>query len=79
MIALLQLGRDYGQVRLRAAIEQALTLGCTDSAAVQHLVTVSAHTRMPTAAVEIGALARFERPLPDVTPYDRLLPAGGER
>jgi len=77
MIGLLQVGRDYGQPRLRAAIEQALALGCTDSAAVRYLVTAPDNDRMPTAAVEIGALARFERPLPDVTPYDRLLPAGG--
>ena len=79
MIDLLQLGRTYGQPRLRAAIEQALALGCTDSAAVHHLVTAPDHARGPAATVELGALARFERPLPDVTPYDRLLPAGGER
>lgn len=77
MIGLLQLGRDYGHGRLRAAIEQALALGCTDSAAVHHLVTVPDQDRVPRAAMEIGILARFERPLPDVTPYDRLLPAGG--
>jgi hypothetical protein len=34
---------------------------------------------VPAATVELGALARFERPLPDVTPYDRLLLVGGER
>lgn len=79
MIELLQLGRTYGQPRLRAAIEQALALGCTDSAAVHHLVTAPDHARVPAATVELGALARFERPLPDVTPYDRLLPVGGPR
>jgi hypothetical protein len=79
MIDLLQLGRDYGQPQLRAAIEQALALGCTDSAAVRHLVTAADHDRVPPALLEVGVLARFARPLPDVTPYDQLLLVGGER
>ncbi|HEX2186902.1 MAG TPA: IS21 family transposase, partial [Chloroflexota bacterium] len=79
MIALLQVGRAYGHHRLRAAIEEALALGCSDSAAVRYLVTAADRARVPPAALEVGALARFERPLPDVAPYDRLLPAGGPR
>lgn len=78
MIDLLQLGRRHGQDRLRAALEEALALGCHDSAAVHYLVTAAdAGARAPAGPLELGALARFERPLPDVAPYDRLL-AGGE-
>lgn len=77
MIGLVQLGRTHGHDRLRAAIEEALALGCTDSAAVRHLVTAT--DRVPPAALDVGSLAQFERPLPDLTPYDRLLPTGGAR
>src|SRR5438045_78868 len=38
MIGLVQLGRRHGYEALRAAIEQALTLGCHDAAAVGHLL-----------------------------------------
>lgn len=79
MIELLQLGRRSGHARLRAAIEEALALGCTDSAAVRYLMTTPDQDRVPPASLAIGALARFERPLPDVTPYDQLLPMGGTR
>lgn len=79
MIELLQLGRRYGQSRLRAAIEEVIALGCTDSAAVRYLMTAPDQDRVPPASLAIGTLARFERPLPDVTPYDQLLPVGGTR
>ena len=76
MIALVQLGRTHGQARLRAAIERALALGCTDGAAVRHLLTAPdlEHGRPPALAG--GALAHFERALPDVAPYDQLLRLG---
>jgi transposase len=80
MIDLLQLGRRYGRARLQAAIEEALALGCPDSAAVRYLVTAADHGgRPPASALDLGALAQFERPLPDVAPYDQLLPRGGVR
>lgn len=80
MIELLRLGRTHGYARLRAALEEALALGCSDSAAVRALVTAPEQAHGPVAALEVGALARFARPLPDVTPYDQLLaplPVGG--
>jgi len=77
MIGLLQLGRDHGQPALRRAIEAALELGVQDSAAVRHLVAAPALEReRPTAiSIEIGALAAFERPLPQLGEYDMLLAA----
>ena len=79
MIELLRHGRTCGQERLRAAVEQALTLGCTDSAAVRYLITASGLERPSPAPLEVGSLAAFERPLPDVVDYDRLMVAGWGR
>ncbi len=78
MIGLLQLGRRHGQERLRAAIEEALALGCRDAAAVQHLMSASALTRAQPVVLDLGPLVAFERPLPEVREYDQLL-AGGVR
>jgi transposase len=81
MIGLLQLGRAHGQLALRGAIEAALVLGCTDEAAVRHLVTAQRLERARPETVEVGVLTQFERPLPTVGEYDQLLlaPAGMAR
>jgi hypothetical protein len=77
MIGLLQLGKAHGSDRLRVAIETALALGCSDSAAVQHLLTTPDLRREPPAELQdLGLLARFERPLPAVDAYDELLVGG---
>jgi hypothetical protein len=73
MIALLQLGRTHGQTALQGAIDAALVLGCTDEAAVRHLVTAQSLEHTRPATVEVGLLAQFERPLPTVGEYDQLL------
>ena len=79
MIELLQLGRTYGQDRLRAAVEGSLALGCGDSAAVRYLLTAHQFERARPAPLPVGDLAAFERPLPEIGDYDRLLagPVGG--
>lgn len=79
MIDLLRLGRLHGQARLRAAVEQALALGCADSGAVRHLVLAAELTRPPAADLDVGALARFGRPPPAVDAYDQLLAGGRAR
>lgn len=81
MIELLQLGRRLGQdgyERLRAAIEAALAQGCQDAAAVRHLLaaTTLASQRPAAAALDVedlGPLAQYDRPLPEVSAYDQLL------
>jgi transposase len=81
MIELLQFGRRLGYGRLRSAIESALELGCTDAAAVRHLMAADglAHQR-PVGLVEIGSvLSQYERPLPQLGAYDHLLVAGAAR
>jgi len=79
MIELLHLGRTHGQERLRSAVEEALALGCGDAAAVRYLVGAKETRRPSPIPLEVGELAVFERPLPDVGDYDRLLlePIGG--
>jgi transposase len=78
MIELLQLGREHGFARLRVAIEAALELGCTDAAAVRHLLAAEAlvHER-PAPLVDLGVLSQYERPLPEVDAYDHLLVIAG--
>ena len=76
MILLLQLARTHGQQRLQGAIEATLALGCQDSAAVRHLLAAAQLERMPVAPLQLGLLARFDRPMPKVTDYDRLLVGG---
>ena len=48
-------------------------LGCTDDAAVRHLVTAQSLEHARPETVEVGLLAQFERPLPTVGEYDQLL------
>jgi transposase len=73
MIELLQLGRTHGREKLRAAVEEALALGCGDSAAVRYLLSASQLTRGRPAPLAVDELAVFERPLPTMVDYDRLL------
>ena len=73
MIELLQLGTGDGWSRLRSAVEQALTLGCHDVAAIRHLMLAEHFDRPLVAAIDIGALACYERPMPVMSGYDQLL------
>lgn len=75
MIELLRLGPRHGWEALKKTVEQALTLGCTDAAAVRHLLVAGELTHQGKAIREIGALERYERSLPVLTDYDGLLGA----
>ncbi|MEW5837151.1 MAG: IS21 family transposase [Pseudomonadota bacterium] len=77
MIGLLQLGRVHGQAALGRAIAEALALGVQDSAAVRHLLTTPQLERPRPEVIDVGALGAFERPLPDMAPYDCLLEVAG--
>ena len=77
MIELLKLSRQHGHERLRQAIEKALATGCTDPAAVQHLLHAGELNHVVVEAINVGLLDRFERPLPLMHEYDQLLMAGG--
>jgi len=77
MIELLLLGRQHGYQRLEQAVAQALDLGCTDAAAVRHLLvtlTLPGSRRSKKLLPEdLGALGCYERPQPQVKEYDQLL------
>ena len=79
MIELLKLSKESGRDRLRQAIETALETGCTDAAAVQHLLHSPDLHRPVCEAMEIGALERYQRPLPVMNEYDQLLAMGSGR
>jgi hypothetical protein len=73
MIELLALGKRHGWNRLKHAVEESLALGCTDAAAVQHLVTANELVRSRSEPFEVGGLQRYDRPLPQMHEYDLLL------
>ena len=73
LIDLLELGASHGWDRLRVAVEQALLMGCYDNAAIRHLVATEHLNRPAIEPLEIGPLARYKRPLPELTGYDQLL------
>jgi transposase len=75
MIAVVALGREFGHDRLRSAVTTAVSLGASDVGAVRYLLTATTLHRAPSEPIAVAAdLARFERPLPAMAEYDRLLP-----
>ncbi len=79
MVGLLKLGQQYGRGKLQESIEAALEVGCSDAAAVEHLLHQDELRRGGCDAVDVGALERYARPLPVMTEYDQLLTLGGAR
>lgn len=78
MIELLTLGKRHGWDRLQSAIETSLALGCSDAAAVRHLVSASELGRPHAASFELTGLERYDRPVPQMEEYDLLLGAASE-
>jgi transposase len=78
MIELLTLGKEHGRVKLQQAVERCLSLDCCDVAAVEHFLHAEMWRRPACEPIDIGALNRYERPLPLMNSYDELL-AGGMR
>jgi hypothetical protein len=73
MIELLTLGTSEGWDRLRATVEQALALGCQDTAAIRHLLLAGRLVKSKAEPIDVGLLARYERPQPVLSGYDQLL------
>ena len=73
MIQVLSLIKSHGHERVRAAVAEALTLGCADGAAIRHLVEAADLAHARRELIELSELSRFERPLPVLTDYDGLL------
>jgi hypothetical protein len=74
MIALVRVGLSDEWSKLIQAVEQALRLGVTDSAAIIHILHMpDAEERKRYAIALSEELAEFERPLPVMDDYDLLL------
>ena len=73
MVAVVALGREFGQDRLCKAIAATVALGACDVAAVRYLLTEAGLHKAEPDPVDVGALARYDRPLPDLADYDTLL------
>jgi hypothetical protein len=73
MIELLGLGKKHGYAPLQGAVATALATGCGDVATVRYLLTAGTTLPPPLKSCELGALARYERPLPGIQDYDQLL------
>ncbi len=73
MIEILLLGQRHGAARLRKAVEKAMELGCSDTAAVRYLLSADGLEKDKPDAVELGALVAYERPQPSIVAYDQLL------
>ena len=75
MIAVLALGQEFGPDRLQAAVAATLAHGACDVAAVRYLLSEAALHKAHPETIDVGALARYDRPLPDLADYDTLLSA----
>ena len=73
MVAVLALGREFGHDQLRTAVASTVSLGACDVAAVRYLLTEAGLHKARPEPVDVGALARYDRPLPDLADYDTLL------
>ena len=77
MVAVVALGREFGHDPLRAAITTAVSLGACDVAAVRYLLTEARLHKGRAHAIDVGELARYDRPMPTMAEYDVLLPCAG--
>jgi transposase len=78
MIQVVGLVKQYGHAQLQESVARALSTGCSDAAAIRHLVCANELARQQPEEIALKAeLARFERPLPLMAEYDQLLNAGG--
>jgi len=59
--------------KLKQAVRQALDIGCTDAAAVRHLLVFGELAHAAVERLAVGGLERYERPLPVMSNYDLLL------
>ena len=75
MIEVLLLSRTYGAARVRQAVEEALSMGTSSLSAIRYLLNVDCRpAASETAAVEIDALRRYDRPQPSMEAYEQLRP-----
>lgn len=75
MVEVIKLGKKHGYDHLRIAVEAAGELGCADSGAILYLLDTAKLKRKNPELMDVGELARYERPMPKMNDYDLLLKA----
>jgi len=73
MIELLKLARQEGYEQLEQVVNRALSLECWDASAIRYLLVNASLKPQRPDPLEVGVLARYERPMPEVMHYDQLL------
>lgn len=73
MVGVLKLGARHGWEQLQIAVAMAVDLNCWDPAAIEHLLLTAQQGPVLRENLAVGWLERYERPLPSVGHYDRLL------
>ena len=73
MVELIKLGREHGYDRLERTITEAVELGCSDAEAVRYLLLAGGLERKHAEPIDASAFAQYDRPMPPLTNYDRLL------
>jgi hypothetical protein len=73
MVAVITMGREFGHDRLAIAVAAAVTAGASDVAAVRYLLTEAGLHKAVPAPIDVGELARYDRPVPSLADYDTLL------
>jgi transposase len=74
MIEVLQAGRDYGWENLKEAVERLLEVGIIEPSAIRQQAGAEQWERSQLGEpLEVDALVRYERPMPDVSGYDDLI------
>src|SRR5712692_6961706 len=76
MVGLLMLAREKGAEALRAGVEDALAWECFNASAVELMITRREEGWSTPSALDVGTLAIYDRPGPDVSRYDQLLLGG---
>jgi hypothetical protein len=69
----LALGREFGHDHLRTAVAATVSHGACDVAAVRYLLTEAGLHKAKPEPVDVGVLARYDRPMPSMADYDTLL------
>lgn len=73
MVEVITLGREHGYGRLEEIIARALRLGCSDAEAIRYLLLEDSLERTRPPALRDEVLSVYDRPLPSMADYDRLL------
>lgn len=73
MIQVIGLGKQFGYETLSNTVGECLRIRCADVEAIRHLLMRDGLKRQDPEPIDIGALMRFETPMPLINDYDRLL------